>query len=118
MRPFLKGSEKLIIRKVPMHDLKLGDLILYKDDNQLICHRLVKRTKNNGSYHIYSRGDASSGQAKLVDEQMFQGKVIGIMRGNKVTSLQGFRQNVINRINLILLPAFNLVARLIRRLLF
>lgn len=116
MRPFLKGGEKLIVSRVAISNLKLGDLVLYKADNKLVCHRVVKKAKNNDGYDIYSKGDASFSPAERVNEQMFQGKVIGIIRGNKITSLQGVRQGVINRISLIVLPAFNLIVNLSRRI--
>jgi len=111
MWPFLKGEEKLIVRKTPVSDLKLGDLVLYKIDNQLVCHRLVKKTRTNDGYHIYSRGDTSFGPAELVNEQMFLGKVIGIIKNNEITSFEGVRQRVINRISLIVLPLLNFIIK-------
>lgn len=111
MRPFLKGEEKLIVRRMPISDLKLGDLVLYKSDNQLVCHRLVKKVRNNDGYLIYSRGDVSFGPAELVKEEMFLGKVIGIIKNNKITNLEGVRQRVFNRISLIVPPLFNFIIK-------
>lgn len=115
MRPFLKGREKLIVRKVAVSDLKLGDLILYKIDNQLVCHRLVKKSRTNNGYLIYSRGDASSGTPELIKEQLFLGKVVSIIKENKVINLEGIRQEFINRISVFFLPLLNFMIRLCYR---
>ncbi len=111
MRPFLRGGEKLIVKRLPISDLRLGDLVLYKADNKLICHRVVKKAKNNEGYHIYSRGDASLSPAELVNEQMFQGKVIGVIKNNKITSLEGIKQRIINRISLVAFPLLNFMIK-------
>ena len=42
MWPFLKPGGRLIFKKVPPETLRIGDVILYKADNQSICHRLVR----------------------------------------------------------------------------
>ncbi len=111
MWPFLKGEEKLMVRRIPISELKLGDLILYKADNQSVCHRIVKKSQTNNGYLIYARGDASFGSAELVNEQMFLGKVIGIIKNDKITSLEGARQRVINRISSIISPLLNYIIK-------
>ncbi len=111
MWPFLKGEEKLMVKMIPISELKLGDLILYKVNNQSVCHRLVKKSQTNNGYLIYAKGDAFFGSAELVNEQMFLGKVIGIIRNDKITSLEGARQRVINRISLIISPLLNFIIK-------
>lgn len=111
MWPFLRGKEKLMVRRIPISELKLGDLILYKANNQSVCHRLVKKSQTNNGYLIYARGDASFGSAELVNEQMFLGKVIGIIKNDKITSLEGARQRVINRISSIISPLLNFIIK-------
>ena len=96
MWPFLKAGEKLIIKKTSIEDLKVGDIILYWSDNQLVCHRLVKRVRDVDGYLLYTRGDNSSSLPTLVTEQMFLGKAIGIIRNGKTISLIG-RRRFINR---------------------
>ncbi|MFH1504505.1 MAG: nucleotidyltransferase family protein [Candidatus Omnitrophota bacterium] len=43
MWPFIKQGQKLIIKKILPESLKIGDIILYQEDNQKVCHRLVKK---------------------------------------------------------------------------
>ena len=117
MWPFLKGQEKLIVRRIPLSDLRLGDLVLYKSNKQLVCHRLVKKAKNNGTCLIYSRGDASFGSAEPVNEEMLLGKVIAVMKNGKITSLEGLGQQVFNRISPIFSPLRNLIIKSLYRIL-
>ena len=104
MWPFLKSGEKLIIKKTSMGDLRLGDIILYRTDNQLVSHRLVKRVRNEDGYLVYTRGDNSNSLPKLVTEQMFLGKAIGIIKHSKTISLIGRRRRFVNRIIVIIAP--------------
>ena len=111
MWPFLRGKEKLIVKKISISDLRVGDLMLYKADKNLICHRLVKKTQDKNRYIIYARGDASLGLPDLVKEEMFLGKVIGVVKNNKIIYRDGPRQRFINRIILVILPLVNLMGR-------
>jgi len=115
MWPFLKGREKLMVKRIPISELKLGDLILYKADSQPVCHRLVKKSKTNNGYLIYARGDASFGAAERVNEEMFLGKVIGIIKNDKITSLEGIGQRVLNRVSSIISPIFNSILKFLSR---
>jgi hypothetical protein len=111
MWPFLRGKEKLIIRKVSISDLKLGDLMLYKADKNVICHRLVKKARDKNRYIIYARGDASLGSPEPVKEEMFLGKVIGVVKNNKIIYYDGPKQRFINRIILVVLPLINFMGK-------
>ena len=53
MWPFLKAGEKLLIKKTPTENLKVGDIIIYRGDNQLVCHRLIKKIKQRERYLLY-----------------------------------------------------------------
>lgn len=112
MRPFLRGGEKLVIKKIPAADLKIGDIILYQSNNQSICHRLVKKVKDRRGYLLYARGDNSTSAPEPVTPEMFQGKVAGIVRKNgRTISISGPQQRFLNRIIVIIAP---LVAGIIK----
>lgn len=114
MWPFLKGKDKLIVKRTSISELEVGDLVLYKPGNQLVCHRLVKKAKTNDKYTIYTRGDTSWGPAELIKEEKFLGKVIGVVKKNKVTYIDGLRQRFINRIILLILPLLILINKIYR----
>ena len=52
MWPFLRAGEKLIIKRTPTEDLKIGDIIIYRGKSQLVCHRLIKKIKEKNKKAI------------------------------------------------------------------
>lgn len=116
MWPFLRGGEKLIIKKIPADDLKIGDIILYRTNNQLVCHRLVKKIKDRYRYLFYVRGDNSNSPAELVRQEMFQGKVVGVVKNGKVISLTNWRTRIVSRLIIIIAPLINAAVRIIKRI--
>lgn len=111
MWPFIKPGEKLIIKRTPVEDLKIGDIILYRANNQLVFHRLVKKIRNKERYLLYSRGDNSNSPPELVVEQMYLGKAIGILRNGKTINLANRRQYFFNHSIVLFAP---LVSKIIK----
>ena len=97
MWPFLKEGERLVAKEAPVEELKIGDIILYRKNNQLVCHRLIKNVKTEEGCLFYARGDNSNCPPELVAEEMFIGKAMGIIKNSKIISLDGMRQHLINR---------------------
>ena len=98
MWPFLKPGQKLVIKKMPIRDLRAGDIILYRANNQLVCHRLLKKTIAKGKTLLYARGDNSASLPQFVIEEMFLGKVIGALKNGKMINLSGWKRGCINRL--------------------
>ena len=75
MMPFLKGGEVLMLRQMPCTSLKKGDLILYRDKNDLpVLHRIIQKTKgDDGTFRFLTKGDALMG----FDEEIHGGSVLG-----------------------------------------
>jgi len=116
MWPFLKAGRKLLIKKVLIETLKAGDIILYRKNNQLVCHRLVRVIKNKEKYSLYVRGDNSLSLPELVNEQMFIGKAAGIVKDNKLISFNTQRRRFINRLIIIVAPWVSRAARISKAL--
>lgn len=104
MWPLLKGKERLIVNPVPPAELIPGDLILYRMENQVICHRLIKKKKEENKYMLYARADTSLSVPELVKEEVFLGRVIGLIKANKVTYFDTARQKFVNRMMLVVSP--------------
>ena len=116
MWPFIKAGEKLIVKKLPVENLMTGDIILYRSDNQLICHRLVKKVKNKQKYFLYARGDNSTSFPELIREELYSGRAIGILKNNKIFSLTGWKTYFFNRVIILIGPWVGLSAKIIRPL--
>lgn len=116
MWPFIKQGERLIIKKIPVENLKIGDIILYQKDNQFVCHRLLRLVKHKNKYLLYTRGDNSNSSLEPINEQMFLGKAMGIIKNGKTISLIGRRQ-FINQAIVIIAPLINMGIRISKVLL-
>ena len=88
MWPFLLPKEKVVVRKVSWDELSCGDIIIYRANNQLVCHRLVRKSKDN----LFARGDNSSWRVELVKSRMLDGKVTAIIRNGKIVDLTCWRR--------------------------
>lgn len=95
MRPFIKGKERIIVRKADLKNFRIGDVVVFKKNGALICHRLVKKAKFKGRYIIFCRGDNSS-SAEMVMEDAVEGRVTAIIKNNKVIDFNSPVQHAVN----------------------
>ena len=56
-------------------DVKEKDIITFEDNEQIITHRLIKETDKG----IVTKGDANSGEDKLIQKNQVIGKVVKIL---------------------------------------
>jgi signal peptidase I len=77
MRPFLKGGETLVIRKVKSSSLKKGDLILFKNAyDVLVIHRIVRKRMDSADLCCFeTKGDALMSFDQPVSGKDVLGKV-------------------------------------------
>ncbi|MFR3251942.1 MAG: signal peptidase I [Eisenbergiella sp.] len=58
MLPTLQENEKYEIDKAKMDTLKVGDIIVFKDNNKIICHRIYKVFRmKSGNIFFQTKGD-------------------------------------------------------------
>ena len=113
MWPHLKSQDKVIVKKAAISDLRCGDIILYREAEKLVCHRLIKKVRQDREYLLYSRGDtATSYFTEPVTEEMFQGKVSAIIRNEKIISLEGLGSKISNRMIALSSPLFMRLVKL------
>ncbi len=116
MWPFLRPGEKVVVKKVAAERLRTGDIILYQEDSQRVCHRLIKKTKGKDGYLLYARGDNQENISGLVTEEMFQGKVIGVFGNGKLVNLEAAHFKLINRFFVLAGPLFGKASRIVKAL--
>ena len=105
MWPFLKAGEKLLIKKTPTENLKVGDIIIYRANEQLVCHRLTKKIKQRERYLLHVRGDSSLSSPEPITEEMFLGKAISIIKNGKIITLNQMKGQFINRLIVLVAPS-------------
>ncbi len=64
MRPLFDPGDSIIVRPVPLDDLRVGDVITYNipvEDNRVVTHRVVKLTRQRGANPVViTKGDANN----------------------------------------------------------
>lgn len=69
-----KGDIVIVNQKLENKELEVGEVIVYKKNNHILIHRIVEKTKWNGTYFYNTKGD----QVKDIDSyQVEESEIIG-----------------------------------------
>ena len=80
MFPLIKTGDKITIS--PAKCFGVGDLIVFKRDEQMVCHRLVRVFEKDGIKYYQTRGDSFFSLDEPVTSDQILGKVTKIEREN------------------------------------
>lgn len=80
MFPVLRTGDRIIV--APERDFNVGDLLVFKQDDQMVCHRFVKIFEKDGIKYFQTRGDSFFGLDEPVTAGQILGKVVRIEREN------------------------------------
>lgn len=75
MAPTLRPGDEVGVEPVPTDEFRVGDLVLFEQRGQLICHRLVEK-----SAAWLTRGDAGDGPGERIRPEQVHGKVVSIRK--------------------------------------
>lgn len=105
MAPFLQGGEILTLKKEPLHALRKGDLIFFKNSQGApLLHRIIKKSKSSDKKITFrTKGDALIAFDEPVQYHRVLGKVCRIEKsnsgtGSKCINLESFQWRIINAI--------------------
>jgi len=104
-----------VIKKAPVEDLSVGDIILYRSNNQMICHRLVKKVACGNGYLLYTWGDAGPNLGEPITEKALVGKVTGILRKGRIIDFTGRWRHFVNRLIVEFAPFLRIGIKLSKR---
>lgn len=77
MYPEINVGDAVLVKKIDIKDLKVGDIIEYQIEDQYVIHRIINKEEKNGVWELEMKGDNNkSSDAKLVYAEQIQGKVI------------------------------------------
>lgn len=82
MFPFICGGDYLLVKKVPLETIRLGDAIVFQSDAKTkVCHRVVEIEKKDNILWFHTQGykDTSS-DAYAVRQEKVLGKVVAVKR--------------------------------------
>jgi signal peptidase len=84
MHPTIRHGDLITVEPVAPCNLKRGDIILYRLQNDFIAHRLVNIEERNGcGLTFFLRGDASTTCDAPVKPEQVLGKVVCLERGHR-----------------------------------
>ncbi len=97
MYPFLKPGDLLIVRESPSNPLRIGDMVLAPDSKKrYMVHRLVKMLAPDKAM---LKGDSMlKPDPEPVNLSALSGKVIGLLRGNRLIILSTGLRSFLNRL--------------------
>jgi signal peptidase len=76
MQPTLNAGDVVIIEGVPPHQIKVGDVILFKGLNVHILHRVIEINPKSGELEFITQGDGLNTIDDPVSETQIEGKMI------------------------------------------
>ena len=77
MEPTFYKDDLAIVQKCRANELKVGDIITFKQNDRIISHRILKITKEKGEEKFSTKGDNNDVQDKeQVEKQNIYGKVL------------------------------------------
>lgn len=89
MNPTLTDGDQILVKTVSLQDLRLGDIIVYKNKDQLIAHRFLYRNfRKDNIAEIIAKADNSSERDSPSSSDCLLGKVVEINRRGKPLNLE------------------------------
>ncbi len=97
MEPDYNIGDMVIVKEVEESKLKVGDIISYRDGQNVVTHRIVKKNTVNGEIQYVTKGDHNnvedhiiltmdSIEGKVIGKLTYMGKIVLFMR-NKFTMI-------------------------------
>ena len=82
MSPFLTTNNKVELIKYDTEKLRNGDIIIYKNSDKFIAHRLVRKIKTGDGYLFVTKGDSYLSFDRPIRSDAILGKIIKIRKAN------------------------------------
>ncbi|MDY6865829.1 MAG: signal peptidase I [Halobacteriota archaeon] len=85
MAPLLQIDDKVLIRSVKPDEIRFGDIVVFKDADRLVVHRVIRkyRSKESGGLSFVQKGDATT-TAEISSEDEVVGRVVSIDKNGRV----------------------------------
>jgi signal peptidase I len=95
MYPLIGVNDRVLVKSLDIHELKPGDIVLFRVDDTHIAHRIIRILKRDGKTLFYQKGDANQ-YAGLLSPESIMGKVIAIEKKGHVSGFESGRIRIIN----------------------
>jgi len=86
MAPLIRPGDQVKVSRVAPGEVRFGDILVFKRNNDLIVHRVLKRWRAPEGNYFSEKGDAGSVYG-LVNGDSIVGRVIGLKKGTRTYDL-------------------------------
>ena len=102
MEPTFYKNDLAIVKSCNTEELKVGDIITFKQEDRVISHRISEIVKEKGEEQFVTKGDNNEvADIEPVDAQNIYGKVVFVIP--KIGKIVNYIQNVRGFINICIL---------------
>jgi len=118
MEPEFYSGDLVLVREAVTSDLKVGDVISYKEGQSVITHRILKVTEEQGTRQFITKGDHNNvSDRSPVTEDQVEGRYL--FHVSKLGNFAIFMQTPIGMVIFIACPlALFILYDVVRRILF
>jgi signal peptidase I len=95
MRPLINPGDHISLRLIDFVLLKMGDIIAFREGDNLVVHRFIKKKMVNGKWLFCQKGDNLWGWSWIQEDRIL-GKVESIQRPGRTLNLASWRWHCIN----------------------
>lgn len=99
MEPTIMTNDYIFVKEVKQEDLKINDIISFNYNNEIITHRIIEITKENGITKYKTKGDNN----KSIDKEKVEYRQIEGKYQFKINEFGTFAKIIGNKITLICL---------------
>jgi len=92
MTPTIKINDYIIVKKIPLSQLRIGSIILYQNENFFYTHRFLYKKEKL----LRTKGDRLHYIDPSISQKQFLGKVIAIEKNGKIINLETLRYCILN----------------------
>jgi signal peptidase I len=98
MRPTIEVGDVVGVRRVKLSEIRAGDIVAFKEEKNVIVHRIVRVNRTNGFLTFLQMGDVG-GISQIIRADRIIGKVASINKNGREIRLDSLKQSIINRLS-------------------
>jgi signal peptidase I len=116
MLPALRGGDIIVVRPAGAADVTIGDVVVFRQVDTLVAHRLVGKSGVNGRTILVTKGDLLPHADQPLPADKVLGKVVAIQREGRTWDLTSPLQRATARLYVRIIPALSWLVPLLRSL--
>ena len=98
MAPFIRNGDIVLVEPKQANELRIGEIVFYRrSGGRYVTHRLIGKSKNDGSLVLTTRGDNMRHLDASVFPEQVLGRVIRIEGQGRYLWIGGIAGSVLNR---------------------